>query len=275
MSASTTSGSATPCSPYTVSWRWVSSWSSSTSCAGPNSATWRAISEPIQPPPPVTSTRRPCSSWRTGSRSMSTCSRPSRSSMLRSLISRRRGMPWTHDDDSRSTRTGIVGRLGGVGDAAGRPGAAPTAWPAGSGGRRGRSTISGSSSIPPAMRTPWIERLRSAGLSSTATTGHEAEDRRLLHLAQRGRAVGAGADDRDAHAGAAVRRSGGTRTAAAGSAPCRTGTWRGPGPATSTVSGTRSLAPHEAEEQDRRRWWRRPTSRRTASSMLAWRQVRP
>ncbi len=43
-----------------VSCRWVSSWSSRSSCAGPKPATWRAISEPIEPPAPVISTRRPC-----------------------------------------------------------------------------------------------------------------------------------------------------------------------------------------------------------------------
>ena len=51
--------------------------------------------------------------------------------MLRSLISRRRGMPCTHDDDSRSTRTGMLGRLGGVGDALHDPRGARRAWRAG------------------------------------------------------------------------------------------------------------------------------------------------
>ena len=37
--------------------RWVSSWSSSSSADGPNAATWRLISEPIEPPAPVMSTR--------------------------------------------------------------------------------------------------------------------------------------------------------------------------------------------------------------------------
>ena len=40
-----------------VSWRWVSSWSSRTSLVGPKPATWRQISEPMEPPAPVTSTR--------------------------------------------------------------------------------------------------------------------------------------------------------------------------------------------------------------------------
>ena len=41
-----------------ASCRWVSSWSRRTSRSGPRAATWRAISEPIEPPAPVMSTRR-------------------------------------------------------------------------------------------------------------------------------------------------------------------------------------------------------------------------
>ena len=60
---------------------------------GRSAATWRAISAPIDPPPPVTSTRRPRRSFATSCVSMSTWSRPRRSSMLRSRASRRRGCP--------------------------------------------------------------------------------------------------------------------------------------------------------------------------------------
>ena len=50
--------------------------------------------------------------------------------------------------------------------------------------------------------TPWIERFRNAGVVVDRDHRHQAEHGRLLHLAQRGRAVRARADDRDPHAGA-------------------------------------------------------------------------
>ena len=48
---------------------------------GPIIDTWRQISEPIEPPAPVTSTRRPSMDWRTASRSVGTGVRPRRSSI--------------------------------------------------------------------------------------------------------------------------------------------------------------------------------------------------
>ena len=64
-----------------ASWRWVSSWSRSTTSAGSKLATWREISEPMEPPAPVISTRLPASERRTASRSVATWVRPRRSSM--------------------------------------------------------------------------------------------------------------------------------------------------------------------------------------------------
>ena len=90
--------------------------------------------------------------------------------MLRSLISRSRGMPWTHDDDSRSTRTGMLAASA----------VSATCWTIlrGADGIASRirwmscaSTISGRSSTHPAIGTPWIERFCKPGSSSTATTG--------------------------------------------------------------------------------------------------------
>ncbi len=64
-----------------MSCRWVSSWSRSSSWAGLNSATCRAISEPIDPPAPVMRTRWPARDRRTALRSVLTVVRPRRSSM--------------------------------------------------------------------------------------------------------------------------------------------------------------------------------------------------
>ena len=65
--------------------------SSSTSNSGPKAATWRASSEPMVPPAPVTITRRPWISRAIPSRSSGTCGRFSRSSIATGLSCSRAG----------------------------------------------------------------------------------------------------------------------------------------------------------------------------------------
>ena len=65
--------------------------SSSTSISGPRAATWRASSEPMVPPAPVTITRRPWMSRAIPSRSSGTCGRFSRSSIATGLSCNRAG----------------------------------------------------------------------------------------------------------------------------------------------------------------------------------------
>ena len=67
-------------------------------------ATWRAISEPIEPPAPVMRTRLPRRSAVTAARSVETCVRPSRSSMRRSRTSLRVTFPPTSSAGVGSTR---------------------------------------------------------------------------------------------------------------------------------------------------------------------------
>ena len=96
--------------------------------SGPNSATWRAISEPIHPPPPVTSTRRPCEEL------------PHRLEVDGDLLAaeevldvevahlRGAGACRAPTTTTRgSTRTGIARGLGGVGHLLRRLAAVPTA----------------------------------------------------------------------------------------------------------------------------------------------------
>ncbi len=71
----------------------------------------------------------------------------------------------------------------------------------------------------------------------------------MLHLAERGGAVGARADDGDANAGAGVRRSAGTRTGATGSAPGRRGTWPGSVRRSSTRERHALARPRERDDQ--------------------------
>jgi hypothetical protein len=57
MSATTTSSASIVADPHISScrrWRFDSSWSSITSCSGPNPQTWRHSSLPMEPPAPVT-----------------------------------------------------------------------------------------------------------------------------------------------------------------------------------------------------------------------------
>ncbi len=170
--------------------------------------------------------------------------------MLRSLISRSRGMPCTHDDDSRSTRTGIAGRLGGVGHLLDDP------------PRRRRHREEDQVDVVAARRsrgarrrarrcgTPWIERLRSAGLSSTATTGMRPS-------------IGDCCISRSAAAPLVPAPTTATRMPVPEYEERRNANrrcWKRTmpnrkvemiGPATSTVSGMRSSAPHEREQEDR------------------------
>ena len=161
---------AAPPRACTASWRCVSSWSSSTSSAGPKRATWRATSAPIQPPPPVIRTRLPCSSVRIGAVSISTCCRPTRSAMSRARMSVSRGMPWAHDADGRSTRTGMSASSATSAilctSVASAPVMASRIW------LMAWSTIaSGRSSIPQTIGTPWMVRQRSDESSSTTISG--------------------------------------------------------------------------------------------------------
>ena len=90
--------------------------------------------------------------------------------MFRSLISRRRGMPCTQEEDSRSTRTGMwaasavsATRCTTLRGAEGMARSMRcTSWSA---------TMRGRSSTDPVTGTPCIERFQSPGSSSTATTG--------------------------------------------------------------------------------------------------------
>ena len=124
--------------------------------------------------------------------------------MLRSLISRRRGMPCTQEDDSRSTRTGM--------------------WAASAvsatrcttlRGRRGHGqehevhVMVGDDAREvvdrPGDRHAVDRAVPQPGVVVDHDHRHQAEDGGLLHLAQRRGAVGSRADDGDAHAGARVR----------------------------------------------------------------------
>ena len=141
--------------------------------------------------------------------------------MLRSRISRSRGMPCTHDDDVAQHPHGDVGGLGGVGDPL-RPA------PAARRGHRQQDQVdvvivddSGRSIDVAGDAEPrGSSGCASCGSSSTTTTG--TSPRCWLDCISRRAAarLGARAHDRDAHAGAGVRRSAGRRTAAAGSGPC-------------------------------------------------------
>ena len=74
-----------------ASCRWVSSWSSMTRTSGPKPDTCRQISDPMDPPAPVTRTRRPSSAFLTAAKSVTTSRRPRRSSIRGSRADRTDG----------------------------------------------------------------------------------------------------------------------------------------------------------------------------------------
>ena len=237
-------------------------------------ATWRAISEPIHPPPPVTSTRRPWSSSRTGSKSMVTCSRPRRSSMARSWTSRRRGMPCAHDVDDRRTRTGMFvasatsatcrTRLGGASVMAKRIWLIPCSC-----------TISVE---PFASRSRWARR---------GSFGAAARDRRRPRRPQPARASASAASPGSAAAPLVPAPITATRVPPPRKPARRYANnrdWNRSMPNRNAATtrahdqerhGDALRTPGERGEEHGARAPRRPASTRTASSMLAWRQVRP
>ncbi len=170
MSASTSTISGRAPIESVVSNRWVSSLSSRMRRAGSESATCRAISEPIEPPAPVMSTRLPASSRRTASRSVTTSRRPRRSSISRSRTSR--------IDTPSPTVFANPGTIRSATPAASEALAvwrtssfvteliARTAWCA-----RWRFATAGRSSIPPSMRRPMNDRPWRRTSSSRTATG--------------------------------------------------------------------------------------------------------
>ncbi len=140
--------------------------SSSTSSAGASVASCRASSEPMLPPAPVTSTRRPRTSRAIASRSSGTCGRFSRSSIATGRSSIRAASP------ARSAVSSAVGRGA---RRTGMPAASAVAINVASGGpaksgsvstsaegvrssRRSRSSTGPSSSSPPRIACPRSRR---------------------------------------------------------------------------------------------------------------------
>ena len=156
-----------------VSCRCVSSRSSSRSWPGLNLATWRAISEPIDPPAPVMRTRRPARECSTASRSVETEVRPRRSSICGSRAWRTatcRGRAATMSRTEGSTFMGTP-----AASAADR--ARSTSFGSGSGMASStcwimkRGAVAGMSSTAPMTGTPMSERPCSWTLSSKTATG--------------------------------------------------------------------------------------------------------
>ena len=271
-SASTVSNR--PWSPSAASCRCVSSWSSITSRSGSSAATCLAMTEPIDPPAPVTRTLRPRIRSRTGAGSSWTWARPRRSSIPRSRTSRSDRCPFTQAVVGGSTRTGTSAsptRSATRRATSGRSGIASSTWCT----SRSRMTR-GRSPITPTTGTPSSARRRSRGSSSTSATG----TRPACGLCCISRTAAAplvpAPDDGDPQPGVAhaLPECAGRRTGGSGSARVPGAPSPPPAPRRSTTSGTLG-SPRPKIGTSTTAVVTADSAMRRASSMLACCQVRP